>query len=73
MDWVKTDRSTFNQLYKEIGGIEGQKYQENEEVRGDLKEQWEKLRCKNIGKTEKRDSIAGNARSAIRKTKGKNV
>ena len=37
LDWVKTDRSTFNQLYKEIKeGIDGKKYWENEEVRGDL-------------------------------------
>ena len=40
LDCVKRDRSTFNQMYKEIKeGIDGEKYWKNEEVRGDLKEQ----------------------------------
>ena len=54
VDWVKTDPSTFNQLHIEIkDAAEGEKYWENEEVRGDLKDQWKKLRCGNIGKTGK--------------------
>ena len=55
LDWVKTDRSTFNQLFKEPEeGIDGEKYWGNEEVRGDLKDQSAKLRCGNIGKTGKK-------------------
>ena len=49
------DRSTFNQLYKGIKErIDGKKYWENKEVKGELKEQWTKLRCGNIGKTRKK-------------------
>ena len=55
LDGVKTDRSTFKELYKEIKeGTDGDKYWENGEARRDLKEQWAKSRCGNIGKTGKK-------------------
>ena len=65
---VKSDRSTFNRLYKEIKegmeGMGGNKYWGNEEVRGGRERTMGKLE-----KQEKRGSKAKNARFAIRKTK----
>ena len=50
-DWDKIDKSKFCKQYKNRkDGIEMEKYWEDKEIRGEIRETWARLRCGSIGR-----------------------
>ena len=54
-DWVKVDKSSFCKLYGEIKKtVDREKYWDKKGINGEMKEEWARLRCGNIGKVGKK-------------------
>ena len=54
-DWIKVDKSSFCKFYGEIKNtVDGEKYWDKKGINGEMKEEWARLRCGNIGKVGKK-------------------
>ena len=54
-DWVKVDKSSFCKFYGEIKKtVDREKYWDKKGINGEMKEEWARLRCGNIGKVGKK-------------------
>ena len=55
-DWVKVDKSSFYKFYGEIKKtVDREKYWDKKGINGEMKEEWARLRCGNIGKVGKKE------------------
>ena len=54
-DWVKVDKSSFCKFYGEIKKtVDREEYWDKKGINGEMKEEWARLRCGNIGKVGKK-------------------
>lgn len=54
-DWTGVEKSSFCPWFKDIKeGCGRERYWDNKTIRGELKEQWARLRCGNVGKVGKK-------------------
>ena len=54
-DWMKVDKSSFCKFYEEIKKtVNRQKYWDKKGINGEIKEEWARLKCGNIGNVGKK-------------------
>ena len=54
-DWVKVDKSSFCKFYGELKKtVDREKYWDKKSINGEMKEEWARLRCGNVGKVGKK-------------------